>query len=329
MDKQHGKGTVMRLGDHEQANVDVISTGSLSLDAVLGIGGIPRGRITEIYGAESSGKTTLALHILANAQKDEGLAAFVDVEHALSLPYAEQLGVDIENLVLCQPDNAEQALTVVDDLVRTGIFNAIVVDSVAALVPKTELEGESGDACMGLQARLMGQAMRKITPVLGKSKTCLIFINQLRQKIGVVFGSPDVTCGGNALKFYASIRLDIRKSGNISAGDQITGNRVRVKVAKNKFASPFKVAEFDIIYGSGISKIDEIIDIATEAKILTKSGAWYSYGEQRLGHGKEASKKYFEDHPELQVEIEEKVRAMIGSISIGKGPTTPESMDTI
>lgn len=312
IEKQHGKGSIIRLGEDRAAvPVDVISTGSIALDAALGVGGVPRGRVVEIFGPESSGKTTLALHIIAEAQKMGGLAAFIDAEHALSIGYSRALGVDLDNLYISQPDTGEQALDIAETLVRSGAVDVVVVDSVAALVPKAELEGEMGDSHMGLQARLMSQALRKLTSVISKSHTCCIFINQLRDKIGVMFGSPETTTGGRALKFYASVRLDIRRISNITEGDSIVGNRTRVKVAKNKLAAPFAVVEFDIIYGEGIGRLPELIDIGVENKIVEKSGTWYSYGEIRMGHGRENTQRYLKEHPELADEIEAKVRTAL------------------
>lgn len=308
IEKQYGEGSVMILGDDVKLDIDSIPTGSLALDIALGIGGIPKGRIIEIYGPESSGKTTLALHMLAEAQKIGGTGAFVDAEHALDPGYAKNLGVDIENLIISQPDTGEQALEITEALVRSNAVDLIIIDSVAALVPKAEIDGEMGAAQIGLQARLMSQALRKLTGAINKSKCTVVFINQLREKVGIMFGNPETTTGGRALKFYSSVRLDIRKSENIKKGDEIIGNRVRVKVVKNKIAPPFRQAEFDIMYGKGISSVGNILDVAVEADIVKKAGAWYSYGEERLGQGRENAKEYLEDNPELLKEIEHKVR---------------------
>ena len=310
--KQFGKGAIMKLGDKgAQMNVEAISTGSISLDVATGIGGVPRGRIVEIYGPESSGKTTLTLHIVAEAQKNGGKAAFIDAEHALDPVYAKNLGVDVENLLVSQPDTGEQALEICDMLVRSGALDVVIIDSVAALVPKAEIQGEMGDAHVGLQARLMSQALRKITGNINKSNTCVIFINQLREKVGVMYGSPEVTTGGRALKFYSSMRLDVRKVETIKAGDNVLGNRTKVKVVKNKVAPPFKQAEFDIMYGEGISKEGDILDSAVNAKILDKAGSWYSYNGERIGQGRENIKVYFKDHPEIVDEIEKKIIAQL------------------
>lgn len=312
LDKTYGKGTVMRLSDEKVVDVEAISTGSLSLDVALGVGGIPRGRIVEIYGPESSGKTTLALHCIAEAQKLGGLAAFIDAEHAFDKSYAEKLGIDTENLLISQPDNGEQALEIAEHLIRSGAIDIIVIDSVAALVPKGELEGEMGDSKMGLQARLMSQALRKLTGTINKTGCSCIFINQLRDKIGVMFGSPETTTGGNALKFYASVRLDIRRIGQIKeSAENILGNRTRVKVVKNKVAPPFKTVEFDIIYGHGISKSGEIVDIGVELDIIQKSGSWFSYNGSKLGQGRETVKQMIEDNPELAEQLEMKIKAFI------------------
>lgn len=308
IEKQYGEGSVMILGDDVKLDIDSIPTGSLALDIALGIGGIPKGRIIEIYGPESSGKTTLALHMLAEAQKIGGTGAFVDAEHALDPGYAKNLGVDIENLIISQPDTGEQALEITEALVRSNAVDLIIIDSVAALVPKAEIDGEMGAAQIGLQARLMSQALRKLTGAINKSKCTVVFINQLREKVGIMFGNPETTTGGRALKFYSSVRLDIRKSENIKKGDEIIGNRVRVKVVKNKIAPPFRQAEFDIMYGKGISSVGNILDVAVEADLVKKAGAWYSYGEERLGQGRENAKEYLEDNPELLKEIEHKVR---------------------
>ncbi len=307
IDKAYGKGTIMKMGDDEVENVPVISTGSLSLDMALGVGGFPRGRVIEIYGPESSGKTTLAIHAIAEAQKSGGIAAFIDAEHAFDRFYAEKLGVDIENLLISQPDNGEQALEIADQLIRSSAIDIIVVDSVAALTPKAEIEGEMGDSRMGLQARLMSQALRKLTSSINKTNTCCIFINQLREKIGVMFGNPETTTGGNALKFYASLRLDIRRAAQIKDGEDVIGNHTRVKVVKNKVAPPFKKAEFDIMYGEGISKVGEILDLGVDLEIIKKSGSWFSYGDTKLGQGREAVKNVIKDNPELMDEIEQKI----------------------
>lgn len=313
LDKAYGKGTVMRLSDSKVVDVEVISTGSVGLDLALGIGGVPRGRVVEIYGPESSGKTTLAMHCIAEAQKAGGLAAFIDAEHAFDRSYAQKLGIDIQNLLISQPDNGEQALEIAEHLISSGAIDIIVIDSVAALVPKAELEGEMGESKMGLQARLMSQALRKLTGVINRTNCCCIFINQLRDKIGVMFGSPETTTGGNALKYYSSVRLDIRRIGQIKeSADNITGNRTKVKVVKNKLAPPFKVIEFDIMYGEGISKVGEIIDLAVELEIVKKSGSWFSYGANRLGQGRDAVKELLKDNPELSDELEAKIRAKVG-----------------
>jgi recombination protein RecA len=308
LDKTYGKGSIMKLGDEPIEKMDSISTGSISLDAALGIGGFPRGRVVEIYGPESSGKTTLALHAIAEAQKKGGIAAFIDAEHAFDRFYAEKLGIDVSDLLVSQPDHGEQALEIAENLIRSGAIDIIVIDSVAALTPKSEIEGEMGDSKMGLQARLMSQALRKLTATISKTGCCCIFINQLREKIGVMFGNPETTTGGNALKFYSSVRLDIRRISQIKDGDDPTGNRVRVKVIKNKVAPPFKTAEFDIMFGVGISKIGEIIDIGVDKDIIKKSGSWYSYGETKLGQGRDAVKQIILDNPELFDELENKIR---------------------
>jgi recombination protein RecA len=299
LEKSYGKGTVMKLGDSAVESIESISTGSISLDIALGIGGVPKGRVIEIYGPESSGKTTLATHIIAEAQKKGGMAAIVDAEHAFDKFYAKKLGVDVDNLLISQPDNGEQALEIAENLIRSGAIDVIVIDSVAALVPKAEIEGEMGDSKMGLQARLMSQALRKLTGTISKTGCCCIFINQLREKIGVMFGNPETTTGGNALKFYASVRLDIRRSSQIKDGDEVAGNRVKVKIVKNKVAPPFRVAEFDIMFGEGISKIGEIIDLGVDFNIIKKAGSWFSYGETRLGQGRDAVKQLLHDNPEL------------------------------
>jgi recombination protein RecA len=308
LEKTYGRGTIMKLGDSAVEAVEVISTGSIGLDAALGIGGLPKGRVIEIYGPESSGKTTLALHAVAESQKQGGIAAFIDAEHAFDRFYAQKLGVDVENLLVSQPDNGEQALEITENLIRSGAIDIIVIDSVAALTPKSEIEGEMGDSKMGLQARLMSQALRKLTSTISKTATCCIFINQLREKIGVMFGNPETTTGGNALKFYASVRLDIRKMNQIKEGEEAVGNRVKVKVVKNKVAPPFRKAEFDIIFGEGISRPFEIIDLATELNVIKKSGSWFSYGETKLGQGRDAVKKLLADNLELADELELKIR---------------------
>jgi recombination protein RecA len=314
LEKTYGKGTVMKLGDNAIEAVEFIPTGSIALNAALGIGGLPKGRVIEIYGPESSGKTTLALHAIAESQKAKGIAAFIDAEHAFDRFYAQKLGVDVENLLVSQPDNGEQALEIVENLIRSGAIDIIVIDSVAALTPKSEIEGEMGDSKMGLQARLMSQALRKLTSTISKTATCCIFINQLREKIGVMFGNPETTTGGNALKFYASVRLDIRKVNQLKEGEEIIGNRVKVKVVKNKLAPPFRKAEFDIIYGEGISRILEIIDLAVEANIIKKSGSWFSYGETKLGQGRDAVKKLLQDNPELSDELEKKIMEVMKNV---------------
>ena len=308
IEKQFGKGSVMKLGEYKAMEVEAIPTGALSLDIALGIGGGPRGRIIEVFGPESSGKTTLALHIIAEAQKMGGEAAFIDAEHALDPVYARKLGVDIDNLIVSQPDTGEQALEITEALVRSGALDVVVVDSVAALVPKAEIDGEMGDSHMGLQARLMSQALRKLAGAINKSKTVLIFINQLREKIGVMFGNPETTTGGRALKFYASVRMDIRKTEMMKQDGQVIGNRVRVKVIKNKVAPPFREAEFDVLYGKGISKVGNILDMAVNLDIVEKSGAWFSYNGQRISQGRENAKRYLEEHPDIMDEIEKKVR---------------------
>ena len=308
LDKTYGKGAVMKLGDEVVEKVEAISSGSIGLDIALGIGGYPRGRVIEIYGPESSGKTTLTLHAIAECQKSGGIAAFIDAEHAFDRFYAEKLGVDISELIISQPDHGEQALEIADNLIRSGAIDIIVIDSVAALTPKSEIEGEMGDSKMGLHARLMSQALRKLTGSIARTNCTVFFINQLREKIGVMFGNPETTTGGNALKFYASVRLDIRRSTKIkSTESEVLGNRTRVKVVKNKVAPPFKMAEFDILYGTGISKIGEIIDICVDTEVIKKSGSWFSYGETKLGQGKEAAKKLLEDNPELLEELEQKI----------------------
>jgi len=314
LDKAYGKGTVMKMSDQAVVDVDSIPSGSLGLDIALGVGGYPRGRVIEIYGPESSGKTTLTLHAIAEAQKAGGIAAFIDAEHAFDRFYAEKLGVDIDNLIISQPDNGEQALEIADNLIRSGAIDIVVIDSVAALTPKSEIEGEMGDSKMGLHARLMSQALRKLTASISKTHCTVIFINQLREKIGVMFGNPETTTGGNALKFYASVRLDIRRSTQIKSSDgEVQGNKTRVKVVKNKVAPPFKTAEFDIMYGEGVSKVGEILDIAVENEIIKKSGSWFSYQDTKLGQGRDAVKIIIKDNPELMDELEEKIKAVISS----------------
>src|ERR1051325_850931 len=315
IEKQFGKGSIMRLGQKDAvAQVPAISTGAVSLDYALGIGGMPRGRVVEIFGPESSGKTTLSLQVIAEAQKLGGMAAFVDAEHALDAQYARKLGVDLDNLLVSQPDNGEQALEIVEVLVRSGGVDVVVVDSVAALVPRAEIEGEMGEAQMGLQARLMSQALRKLTGIVSKSKTCLIFINQLREKIGVMFGNPETTTGGRALKFYSSVRMDIRRIASIKDGDTVVGGRTRVKVVKNKVAPPFREAEFDVMYGEGISKTGDLLDLAVEKRIVERSGAWFAYGGERLGQGRENAKQFMKDNPDVFRSIDEKVRKELGLV---------------
>ena len=313
LDKAYGKGAVMKLGDSPVEKVEVIPTGSITLDIALGINGYPKGRVVEIYGPESSGKTTLAIHAIAEVQKQGGIAAFIDAEHAFDQFYAQKLGVDIDNLLISQPDNGEQALEIADNLIRSGAIDLIIVDSVAALTPKAEIEGEMGDSQMGLQARLMSKALRKLTGSINKAGCCCIFINQLRDKIGVMFGNPETTTGGNALKFYSSIRIDIRKASQIKEGEDVVGNRVKVKIVKNKVAPPFRKAEFDVMYGEGISKVGEIIDLGVDHAIIKKSGSWFSYNETKLGQGRDAVKQLLEDNPELLEEIETKVREAIAA----------------
>ena len=315
IEKQFGKGSIMKLGSKDSIDVQAIPTGAISIDAALGVGGMPRGRVVEIFGPESSGKTTLALHVVAEAQKKGGMVAFVDAEHALDSGYANALGVDTDNLLVSQPDSGEQALEITEVLIRSGAVDAVVIDSVAALVPRAELDGEMGDAQMGLQARLMSQAMRKLTAITSKSNTCLIFINQIREKIGVMFGNPETTTGGRALKFYSSVRVDIRRIAAIKDGDKIVGNRTRVKVVKNKVAAPFRQAEFDIIYGKGISKEGDLIDLAVGRNIIEKSGAWYSYGDERIGQGRENVRRFLLDNPDVALVIEDKLRDDLGLTS--------------
>ena len=313
IEKQFGKGSIMRLGQKGAIQpIDAIPTGAISIDYALGVGGVPRGRVVEIFGPESSGKTTLALQVIAEAQKLGGMAAFVDAEHALDAAYAQKLGIDLDNLLVSQPDNGEQALEIVEVLIRSGGVDVVVVDSVAALVPKAEIEGEMGEAQMGLQARLMSQALRKLTGVVSKSKTCLIFINQLREKIGVMFGNPETTTGGRALKFYALVRMDIRRIASIKDGDVVVGGRTRVKVVKNKVAPPFREAEFDLMYGEGISRTGDLLDLAVDKRIVEKSGAWFAYGGERLGQGREHAKQFLKDNPEIHKAIEERVRRELG-----------------
>jgi len=311
LEKSYGKGTIMKLGETEIEATEVIPTGSIGLDIALGVGGLPKGRVIEIYGPESSGKTTLAIHAIAESQKQGGIAAFIDAEHAFDRFYAKKLGVDVENLLISQPDNGEQALEIADNLIRSGAIDILVIDSVAALVPKAEIEGEMGDSKMGLQARLMSQALRKLTGTISKTGCCCIFINQLREKIGIMFGNPETTTGGNALKFYASVRLDVRRISQIKDTEEVSGNRVKVKIVKNKVAPPFRVAEFDIMFGEGISKSGEIIDLGVEHNIIKKAGSWFSYGETRLGQGRDAVKQLLLDNPELMDELEEKIKETV------------------
>lgn len=330
MEKTFGKGAVMKLGDSAIEKLDVIPSGSLTLDLALGVQGYPKGRVVEIYGPESSGKTTLAIHAIAEVQKQGGIAAIVDAEHAFDQFYAEKLGVDVHNLLISQPDNGEQALEITDNLIRSGAIDLIVIDSVAALTPKAEIEGEMGDSQMGLQARLMSKALRKLTGSINKANCCCIFINQLRDKIGVMFGNPETTTGGNALKFYSSIRLDIRKSSQIKDGEDITGNRVKVKVVKNKVAPPFKKAEFDIMYGGGISKVGEILDLGVELNIIKKSGSWFSYGETRLGQGRDSVKNVIHENPDLMLELEQQIKDAISpTISKEVNPKLEENEDFV
>ncbi len=316
LEKTYGKGTIMKLGDAPVVEVDVIPSGSLSLDIALGVNGYPKGRIIEIYGPESSGKTTLALHAIAECQKKGGIAAFIDAEHAFDQTYAAALGIDVENLLMSQPDNGEQALEIADNLIRSGAIDIIVIDSVAALTPKAEIEGEMGDSQMGLQARLMSKALRKLTGSINKANCTAIFINQLREKIGVMFGNPETTTGGNALKFYASIRIDVRRATQIKDGEEVTGNRTKVKIVKNKVAPPFRRAEFDIMYGEGISKIGEIIDLGVDHNIIKKAGSWFSYGETKLGQGRDAVKQILLDNPELSLELEKKIMDILNKVPV-------------
>jgi recombination protein RecA len=318
LEKSYGKGTIMKLGDTAIEPIEVIPTGSLGLDIALGVGGLPKGRVVEIYGPESSGKTTLAIHAIAESQKRGGIAAFIDAEHAFDRFYAKKLGVDVENLLISQPDNGEQALEIADNLIRSGAIDILVIDSVAALVPKSEIEGEMGDSKMGLQARLMSQALRKLTGTISKTGCCCIFINQLREKIGVMFGNPETTTGGNALKFYASVRLDVRRISQIKDSDEVSGNRVKVKIVKNKVAPPFRVAEFDIMFGEGISKAGEIIDLGVEHNIIKKAGSWFSYGETRLGQGRDAVKALILDNPELMDELENKIKEFVTGVDLAE-----------
>lgn len=324
IEKQFGKGSIMRLGENSKIDLDFIPTGSIDLDIALGIGGVPRGRIVEIYGPESSGKTTIALHVIAEAQKNGGIAAFIDAEHALDPGYARKLGVDIENLIISQPDTGEQALEITEALVRSGAVDVIVIDSVAALVPRAEIEGDMGDSHVGLQARLMSQALRKLAGAISKSHTTCIFINQLREKVGIMFGNPETTSGGRALKFYASVRLDVRRIDSIKQGDEIVGNRTRVKVVKNKVAPPFKQAEFDIMYGGGISREGSVLDSGVTAGIVNKAGSWFSYNDQKLGQGRENSKEFLKTNPEIYAEIENLVRRHYGLIKDEKNTTSEE-----
>ncbi len=324
IEKQFGKGSIMRLGENSKIDLDFIPTGSIDLDIALGIGGVPRGRIVEIYGPESSGKTTIALHVIAEAQKNGGIAAFIDAEHALDPGYARKLGVDIENLIISQPDTGEQALEITEALVRSGAVDVIVIDSVAALVPRAEIEGDMGDSHVGLQARLMSQALRKLAGAISKSHTTCIFINQLREKVGIMFGNPETTSGGRALKFYASVRLDVRRIDSIKQGDEIVGNRTRVKVVKNKVAPPFKQAEFDIMYGGGISREGSVLDSGVTAGIVNKAGSWFSYNDQKLGQGRENSKEFLKTNPEIYAEIENLVRRHYGLIKDEKNTNSEE-----
>ena len=328
IEKQFGKGSIIRLGSRDSLDVPVIPTGSISLDAAIGVGGLPRGRVTEIFGPESSGKTTLAIHAIAEAQKAGGMAAFVDAEHALDAAYAKALGVDIDNLLVSQPDSGEQALEIAEVLIRSGAVDVLVVDSVAALVPRAELEGEMGDSQMGLQARLMSQAMRKLTAIVSKSKTCMIFINQIREKIGVMFGNPETTTGGRALKFYSSVRLDIRRISSIKDGDAVVGSRTRVKVVKNKVAAPFRTAEFDILYGTGISKEGDLLDLAVSQNIVDKSGSWYSYGGERIGQGRENVRQFLLQNADVAKKVEAKVRQELGLVKGDAAPPPTEAKES-
>jgi recombination protein RecA len=327
IERQFGKGSIMRLGEREGLAIDTIPSGSIAVDAAIGVGGFPRGRVVEVYGPESSGKTTLALSVAGQAQKLGGVAAFIDAEHALDPEYAGKLGVDLDNLLVSQPDFGEQALEIAEMLVRSNSVDVVVIDSVAALVPRAEIEGEMGDSHVGLQARLMSQALRKLTAIVAKSKTCLIFINQIREKIGVMFGSPETTTGGRALKFYSSVRVDIRRIGSLKDGDRFVGNRVKVKIVKNKIAAPFRIAEFDLDFGEGISRVGEIIDLGVEHEVVGKSGAWYNYGEVRLGQGRENSKQLLRDNPDLADEIEDQIREKLGLSPLAKvaAPDAPET----
>jgi recombination protein RecA len=327
IDKQFGKGSIMRLGSQEKVDVPAIPTGALSLDAALGVGGMPRGRVIEIFGPESSGKTTLALHVISEAQRRGGMAAFVDAEHALDANYAAKLGVDIDNLLVSQPDSGEQALEITEVLIRSGAVDVLVIDSVAALVPRSELEGEMGDAQMGLQARLMSQALRKLTSIVSKSKTCLIFINQLREKIGVMFGNPETTTGGRALKFYASIRCDIRRIASLKDGDAVIGSRAKVKVVKNKVAPPFREAEFDILYGEGISREGDLLDLGVEHKVVEKSGAWFAYEGERLGQGRENARQFLRDHADIRYDVDAKLRKLLGLPVLERPPAAAPKAD--
>jgi recombination protein RecA len=328
IERQYGKGAIMRLGTDRKVQLDAIPTGAFNLDAAIGVGGIPKGRVTEIYGPESSGKTTLALHVIANAQRQGGIAAFIDAEHALDADYARKLGVDIDNLLVSQPDTGEQALEIAEVLVRSNAVAVVVVDSVAALVPKAEIEGEMGDSHVGLQARLMSQALRKLAGAINRSQCAVVFINQIREKIGVMFGNPETQPGGRALKFYSSVRLDIRRVGAIKEGDEVVGNRCRVKVVKNKVAPPFKMAEFDVVYGTGISREGLLIDLGVDARVVEKSGAWYSYGDTRLGQGRENAKQFLRDNPDIAEEIESQLKVAMGIVksagSAEAGETEPE-----
>jgi recombination protein RecA len=328
IERQYGKGAIMRLGTDRKIQVDAIPTGAFNLDAAIGVGGIPKGRVTEIYGPESSGKTTLALHVIANAQRQGGIAAFIDAEHALDADYARKLGVDIDNLLVSQPDTGEQALEIAEVLVRSNAVSVVVVDSVAALVPKAEIEGEMGDSHVGLQARLMSQALRKLAGAINRSQCAVVFINQIREKIGVMFGNPETQPGGRALKFYSSVRLDIRRIGGIKDGEEVVGNRCRVKVVKNKVAPPFKMAEFDVVYGSGISREGLLVDLGVDARVIEKSGAWYSYGETRLGQGRENAKQFLKDNPDIAEEVESQLKVAMGIVkSAGAGDSAGEESE--